>query len=344
MEQNRVKKYLKGSKGVIIGLIISVIVIALAVGSIISKNAEAEQKQLELEANAKEFLELEMNSESIDDLIAKDTYIQVQTVTDYFASKGEEKYYFVSDGAYIYVAQIDEKNFEKLKEIYEYTYDEDVNAQAPERVKIYGVTSKIQSDLAEIIISEYNTMMGQELLTEENWADYVGAVYLKMPEIEVDTELEMLLIIFAGVFAVIFLCVYICSKVSSKKTLKKYSENDELEKILDEIEDENSLKYFKNKVFLTKSYYVDLSKGFNVYKYEDIKWIYVHQLVQYIFFYTKTIMLKEAGNKKVKQTASAFAMLGKNDEFQRLFNDLCQRVPNALKGYTTENIQAAKDL
>ena len=356
MEKQRLKKYTKNENNILYLFIISVIVVILALVSIGIKTNKVREEVEKFKESEVEMIALENKAEKIEDLKNKSAYIQVQTITDYFATNGEEKFYFVSDGQYIYIAELNEKNFENLKTIYDYTYRTEDNVEKPERIKISGMTKEIPIEFAKIIIEEYNEMVGEELLTDENWYTYVGNVYLETSEsliedeilnelgLAIDDDMEIFIIVLAVIFAISFLVAYIANKISINKMVKKFEENDELEKIFDEIDEaEETSSYFKGKVVLTKSYYVDLTNGFKAYRYEDIKWIYMHQLIQYVVFYTKSIMILEKDKKSVEKTASKFAFGGKNKEFERLFNDLCEKLPNALKGYSKENIKASKE-
>ncbi len=274
--------------------------------------------------------------------------VEIQLLTDNFATYGEgnstdEKYYFAFDENYGYILNLTPSTFNSLKEINDYTYTQDADAILPEPKAVTGMTKRIPDELKEIAIETYNELMGEEIVNEGNFEEYLGSVYLCegiTPQDDID--LQMLGIFIAGTVFVMFFIYYIVINQKTKRVIKRYKEDGEYEKVEDELEREIN-KFKKAKVVLTQNYLLDISKGVDIIKYSEIAWIYPFSLRQYGAITSKSIVIVTEDRKQHKiATIGAFSKK-QLEEYDSLFNLIVEKSPQALVGYSKENKKAVKN-
>lgn len=339
MENNDIIK--SGLKRKNIYLIISLVALAVAIalfvwtGTIVNKEV----------GNPEDLHKVIIKSGEKNNVYSK---VNIQLLTDEFAIYGEEdstdsKYYFAFDEDYCYIVNLTTSTFYSLKEINDYTYTQDADAAIPEPVTVMGMTREIPKELKEIAIDTYNELMGEEIVNEENFEDYLGSVYLCegiTPQDDID--LQVLGICISGATFIILLIYYITISYKTRKVIKKYREKEEFEKVEDELEREEKEEFRKAKIVLTKNYLVDISKGLDIIKYSEIAWIYPFNLRQYGATTSKSIVIVTE-DKKTHKIATINSLSRKQkEEYERLFNSIVEKAPHALVGFTRENKQAMK--
>ena len=122
--------------------------------------------------------------------------------------------------------------------------------------------------------------------------------------------------------------------------MKKKEYEDELSQQLDDFVEE---RHYKDKVILTKDFFVDLKYGgFAVFKYSDIKWIHIHNVKTYgVTASSCLIVYLKDGKTKIQGLEIHGAP---TDEFMGILNKICEKAPlDCLKGYTSENKKAFKE-
>lgn len=275
--------------------------------------------------------------------------VEVQLLTDEFATYGEgnstdAKYYFAFDEDYGYILNLTTSTYYSLKEINDYTYTEDADAIPPEPVTVMGMTRKIPNELKEIAIDAYNELMGEEIVNEDNFEDYLGTVYLcegVTPQDDID--LQIFGICLAGATFIIFFIYYISIRYKTNKVIKKYKENEEFEKVEDELERNEKEEFKKSKVVLTKNYVVDISKGLDIIKYSEIAWVYPFNLKQYGATTSKSIVIVTEDRKTHKIATVGSFSKKQTEEYEKIFNSIVEKAPHALVGFTKENKKAMKE-
>ena len=123
-----------------------------------------------------------------------------------------------------FIVCMDMTRFEnEFQEIYEYTFSE--STQIPEAGVVEGYAMPIEEDLRAIAIEEFNVLWDEDILTEENFEEYLGSFYLDttyQPGAEEESPLST---IFAGIF-ILAIGIYMIYYVTKgyKKVTKKIQE------------------------------------------------------------------------------------------------------------------------
>lgn len=261
--------------------------------------------------------------------VAISPYVFAEQSDDIF----EDKYYFLSDGEYVYIAYLD---YHTVQEINNNTNSDNI-------VKLTGITKKIPSDIKNIAIDVYNDILGDTVMNQDNFENYFGNVYLDVTSPINDNTVYVLLSIFFGVIGLLILISYIIFRVITNKTIKNLS-LDEWHKINSEIEEASTNYYKKAKLYLIKNYLVYFSRGMNVIKYTDILWMYPFEVKQYGFTTTKSIVIVDKkGKKHVIAGINNFDHNSKNS-YDEIFTTIMNKNKEILIGFTMENKNKMKEL
>ena len=120
----------------------------------------------------------------------KYAYLEVQGLTDEIATYGStddtsdsaiDRYYVAYNNGYWYVVDLNLETIDELKDIKEYTYSTDENAQTPNSIKIYGMTEKIPDELKTMLIDYYNQGVEEEnKITTDDFERYFGSTLLNV--------------------------------------------------------------------------------------------------------------------------------------------------------------------
>lgn len=273
--------------------------------------------------------------------------VNVSLMTDNFAtndySDTTHKTYFILDEENIlYIADIDEENLARLQEVYNYSYSDEESAVAPESVEIKGMTKEIPDDLKQIAIESYNEMFDENYLDNSNFSDYFGLVYLDTYESPMtDFTVSLVIIIPIVIIGLVFMVIYFVNKNNTKKTKQKYADN--WDKIINEINDENSLYYKNIRLYLTKNYLISYQNGLKIIDYKDVIWMYPHEY-RYNGFVTQKSIYVVTRNSKTHNLITLGISKKNKILFEEIYNTLINKMPDILNGYTKENIKAAKEL
>lgn len=273
------------------------------------------------------------------------SYIDVSLMTDYFATYGNDEgkskfIYFVWDEKYMYVTNLTKDNLEKLKDIMAYSYKEIDNK--PKQVRIYGYSKEIENDLKRIIIKSYNEMYEEEFLNNENIDNYLGIYYLDTSYTPDD---DFLLFSVLASFLLISGVVLIVKYFKNKKRMNKFLEEFalDIDKIKNEIELKDTLYNKKAKIYITNNYIISLVNGFEIYKINDIRWLYPHENRYNGAITDKSIFIVTNDSKihMISKLSSSKKNLIKFDEIYEL---IVMKTPNSMHGYTNENIEKNREL
>lgn len=321
--QKRIKKYNIS--------LITIVIMIIIIGFCIMKAYEKSRQQLPEPVDM-------VNINNADEYAS----IDVSLLTEPFAENDEETCSFALDkNDYMYVVVLSETDIERLKEIKNYTYTEDETVEIPEIVKIKGMTQQIPSDLKKLIIESYNELYEEFFLNEENFEEYMGNIFLNTRLSPIDYSLEL----FIGILCVIFAIIYVRTIIITKGTLRKHTLNGSLDYIYAQLDDIDTLEYNKGKTFLTREYIVDTSDGLVIVKYDDIKWVYPYNIVQYGITTGRSIVIVKNDKKRVQILGIAgFGRKETMEMYNTVYNEICEKSPNALKGYTDENKKLSKNM
>lgn len=274
------------------------------------------------------------------------TCVEVEHMTDYFAEytggdDPDEKYYFIGNSDYYYIANLNQKNFEKLRHIYEYDYSEE-EMEEPEKETICGNTNYILGDLKKYAIESFNELAGEEVIDNENFYSAFGMYYINTAETPMSNLLWGSIVI--NVFTImglIFVIIYFKDVKKTKKTLEKYS--NEIDKIKMDVASPETIYEKKARIFLTRDYLINISSGLEIYNYEDILWIYPYEFRQNGIVTQKSIYLVDKDTKA--QVISTLSPSKKNNIiFDELYENLALRTPQAMHGYSKENADNLKNM
>lgn len=287
--------------------------------------------------------------------MAKDqyAYLKVDGLTDVVAIYGytdnenddtNDRYFIALSDGYMYIVSLDVRTEEKLKAIQDYTYSTDENAEAPTPELIYGMTEEVPTELKEFVISYYNEMVGEEYqLSVDEFEMYFGDALLNVKRDPVDVNLEAGIVLIA-LFALLVLFIsHIITKVNTAR-IKKYIKNNDYESdIASQLDDNVEEKFYKDKVIITKDYFVETRNEFKVFKFSDVKWVHIHNVKYYGIVKTNSSIIVHL--KDGKTNIQCLHIAGKEtEEFMKVFEKICTKVPtDALKGYTAENIREFKE-
>lgn len=272
--------------------------------------------------------------------------VDVKIMDTYFATNDytgvEHKTYFVSDGQYIYIVDINDKNREALNAIYDYSFSEDENKEEPETVTLHGMAKSIPSDLKKIAIDAYNEIMGEKVLNATNFKDYLGTVYLDTYETPLNTmwseaSVGIIFVVIGGFLLFAFYRV----RSTTKKSINRFG--DKWDTVLQEIDSSDCFYYKKAKLYLTKSYLISYQSGLEVFDYKDIVWIYPHEYRYNGSVSQKSIFIVMK-NGKARKLATVSASKKNLVLFDEMYNTFLNRMPDVLSGYTKENKEKAKEL
>jgi len=280
-------------------------------------------------------------------------YFDVQGLTDEVAIYGDveneyssenDRYYIAFNQGYMYIVDLDFDTIDLLKPWQDYTYSTDENAVAPETVKIYGMTESIPSELRTMVLDYYNEGLDEQYqLGEEDFENYFGSVLLNVRREPVDTTPQALIIVLAGFALIIIVIVHIAMAVE-KGRIKKYLKTNEYEEdLVQQLDDFVEEKHYKEKVILTKDFFVDLKYGGLVaFKYSDVKWVHIHNVKTYGVTASSNLVIYL---KDGKTKASCLEIKGApTEEFLGILNKICEKAPaDCLKGYTPESKKAFKE-
>ena len=323
-----------------IGIIIGYIIASLAIiGSIFWKDYRMKNEipePINLTTNGAIGIETEQYA-----------YLNIQGLTDEVAISGyypenkdsseNDRYYIAFNEGYMYIVDLNFETIELLKPWQQYFYSERENVQVPEPVTIYGMTESIPSELKYMVLGYYNESVSKEQqITISDFENYFGSVLLNVRKEPVDTELQRLIIIFSAIILIFIFTTHMEIYIQKRKVKKYLKRNNYEDDIISQLDNLIEEKYYKDKIILTKDFFLDLNKNKSViFKFSDVKWIHIHQVEHAIA--ELTVYLKDG---KTKLSCLNIKGLVTN-EFLEISNKIFDKVSSdCLKGYTQENVMA----
>lgn len=277
---------------------------------------------------------------NLEEVEALDTYSEcnIYAITDYFAtysidSSVTDEYYVALGDNKLYILDLS-------KEQYNDIITKMDNEENTETIVVTGMTQNVEEDLKELAIDVYNELYEDELNKLSFNLKFVPYVLnaKKTPNdgYQVWNEIGVFTLILTIVFAIS--CIAL--RLKTKKNIKKIGEKYDLAQISIELASPNKVEYKKTKTIFLENYLVNYSDVLGLVKYTDIAWIYPREnRVNGIKSTNQIVIVTKEG--ETSPIAECSAIGKKNvEEFNNTYNELLSRRPNALIGYTKENIAA----
>ncbi len=322
-------KNIKGHKSMlVIGIILFVVFMGLGL-LIYSDEVNAEYEVLT--KNTSENVYAKLNVSLLDSAFATETL------------DGKEKDYYIAfdenDNPFIIV--LNKSGLESLRKIQEYTLSE-VKIEKPDPVMVYGNVSKSDTEVFKYL---------QDFLKDEDGNTYtidelksvVGENYLDTTWDNVEQGIWALITF--GIFSLsglILIIVYIVRNKKGKNILKEYGR--ELEKIEEDVKRGKGIHNKKCKVYLTDRYLFSYAGVVKLIELNDIVWVYPFITKQSGIAISKCIyIITNNGKSNVIAMVNTWGKKNKN-AFEELYQDIINKVPNVLVGYSKENKEKAKEM
>lgn len=322
-------KNIKGKKSLlVIGIILFVVFMGLGL-LIYSDEVNAEYEVLT--KNTSENVYAKLNVSLLDSAFAKETL------------DGKEKDYYIAfdenDNPFIIV--LNKSGLESLRKIQEYTLSE-TEIEKPNPVMVYGNVSKSDTEVFKYL---------QEFLKDEDGNTYtIDELKSVVGENYLDTtwdnkEEGIFALILFGVFSLsglILIVVYFVRNKKSKKILEESGR--ELEKIEEDVKSGKGIHNKKCKVYLTDRYLLSYAGGVKLIELNDIVWVYPFITKQNGITTSKSIyVVTNNGKSNVIAVVNTWGKKNKAS-YEELYQDIINKVPNVLVGYSKENMEKAKEM
>ena len=255
--------------------------------------------------------------------------VEVTLLTDYFATLNEsgklERFYLVFDSFdNIFIVTLNDEDFNDLSEIHEYTYNDDIKEQ--ESVIIKGRSKEIPEEIKNYAL---DYLIEMELDVNKDTIDNVVGKFYLDTTITNDYILNKLLIILIPLFIIGVLLILINAiKILKRKNILKVINNKEINN-----SNHNSLCH----IIITKNYLINYKPKLYVIKLDEILWFYPYEARIKKNVSERSIFILTKDNNKYN-----VGVIHKFDEeyenaYGKLYQDLVNILPDALKGYTKEN-------
>ena len=324
---NKIKESLKsGNKRLIITIILVLMTIGFIVWAVIDS-----QKEYPTPKYLNDVIMEGKNEEGVYSCVSVTAipYVFAETST----SEMENKYYFIRDDNYFYIAYLDYKTFSSLNH----------ESIEDNPVAICGVTSLIKSDIKHLAIEVYNRDMESEVVNDSNFNNYFGGIYLDVVADVNDITVQICLAIITGVFAIIIGAITIVFKTKTKKFIKNVPA-EEWQQINNEIESSDTKYYKQAKIYLTKNYLIDFSNCLYAVKYSDIVWLYPYELRQNGITTAKNLIVFD--KSFTKHTVAGIGSLGKKNKqiFEEITNEILSKNKDIIWGFNSESKEKFKEL
>ena len=239
-----------------------------------------------------------------------------------------------------HVIMLDSDAKDALRKVQEYTLSE-TEMDKPDAVTIYGYTVKSDTEIYKYL---------QEFLTDEDGNTYsidtlkstVGEIYLDTSW-KNDEQAISELIIF-GIFSLSGIALMITYFVRNSKSKKMFLEHArELEKVESDIRNGSGVHCKECHVYLTDKYILSYGSGVKLIELKDIVWIYPFITKQRGIATNKSLYII-TNDKKTNVIALINAMSKKSKaSFDELYQNIINRVPDVLVGYSKENKELVKE-
>lgn len=270
-----------------------------------------------------------------DDNILKNAYLDIHTVPFVFAQYDNDnnKFYIVKDSDYLYIVYLNDDAYENISEI------KDIET-TPYRIE--GYTEEIPDDVKKLAIDAYNEAFEEEIVTNDNFDDYFGNIYLNTNSLHKSGDIWFVFAIITAVIGISGVFIIAIYNKKSRKVIDSISAS-EWGKLAKEINSDKIQKYDKEKLYLTSSYIVALNSYIDIIRYKDIIWFYKSEIR------TNRVKTAESLIAITKEGVKHIIVVLTNTKkqkakFRDIYDFVKEKLPKAMIGYTKENIKKAKEL
>lgn len=266
----------------------------------------------------------------------KDAYLEIQSIPYLFAQYDSysPKYYIVSDGTYLYIAYMNDNQFDELnhEEIHE------------NHATITGITKETTTDVRKLAIDAYNQGRDEnEKLVLADFENYFGNVYLDMTiynedAINVFYVIGGMLLFIAGICFLVWIIQY-----SKFKKKMKNIPADVIKKLDDEMNDENAFYYEKAHLYLTEHFIINFANTFNFIHYDDIIWLFPREFRNRGVKTAQSIcIMTKEGKTYVVANVDAYTKASKA-QFEEIYKTIASKNANIITGYSKEARKLIKE-
>lgn len=322
-------KSIKGRKSLlVIGIILFVVFMGLG---LLIYSGEVNTEYEVLTKNTSENVYAKLNVSLLDSAFATETL------------DGKEKDYYIAfdEDGNPFVIVLDKGGLEDLRKIQEYTLSE-TEMDKPDPVMVYGNVSKSDTEVFKYL---------QEFLKDEDGNTYtIDELKRVVGENYLDTtwdnkEEGIFALILFGVFSLSGLTLiifYFVRNKKSKELLEEYGR--ELEKIEEDINNSRGIHNKECKVYLTDKYLLSYGNGVKLIELNDIVWIYPFITKQNGITTSKSIyVITNNGKSNIIAVVNTWGKKNKAS-YEELYQDIINKVPNVLVGYSKENKEKVKEM
>ena len=272
--------------------------------------------------------------------------VEVALLDRYFASEKtdsvEKKYYLAYDKHNRpYVVVLDEENYNLLKEIQDYSLS-DEEKDAPTPVIIYGDSQSIPDEAYQYLHEFINTGEDEDV-SMEDMKNAVGKYYLNTyynPHEDI-----MFVMVFWSIFiffGLVLVISYFIRIAKLKKTLVK--DREIIDKISQDLEMNSGTHNKRCKIFMNNNYIVSYHNEIKIIDIKNIIWLYPFEIRQNGIVTNKTIyVITNEGKSNIFVSINTLSKKNKI-AFEEVYQELMNRTPNALHGYSKENQEKAKEM
>lgn len=262
-------------------------------------------------------------------------YLDIVGVSDWLVKYGDDTVYYSAEDAegYLYTVRLTKAQYRAMKEQQKYWEREDDNAPIPAPYRVYGkvsgITSTIRSDLCEAWD-----------ITKEQYDDAFGKTFLNCANTENDYGVGFY--VFAFLFGIFALCLFLANGSTNravKKSLKRLEELGLVDRAAQQLE-QPVVSCKKDQGRITSEFLFGKGTGVAM-SLKDVHWAY--RKTMRTNFVPTNDMLMVGDGRKAPITA---VNLGRHDEedINKLLIEINVRNPEALLGYSNENIKAYREI
>ena len=274
--------------------------------------------------------------------------VDVSLLDNYFASEktdtDEKKYYLAYDIHELpYIIVLNDENYELLKDIQDYSLNPDKsNVSAPAPVTVYGNSAQIPEEAYKYLKEFLNT--GEEdTVSLEEIKNAVGSYYLDTyynPNEDV-TFWVIIWSIFGGLGLILIITYFIrFMKTKQKLSISGYK----IENIINDVNQGAGTHNAICKVFLTNKYVASYATSLKIIEIKDIIWIYPFEIRQNGLVTNKSIYVITNNGKSNVLVSVSYIGKKRRLAYEEVYQELMNRTPNALHGYSKENQEKAKEM
>lgn len=324
IKSNQIKEIVKKSKTNL--LIWFIVTLCGAVILALSVNMNSIRK-------SSDFHELLATGEKTENKLVHIEVSEKPYVFAYYPGDNTGKFYFLLDEQYMYIAFLNQTEFNRLNK-------DDINEH---HEMVTGMTKSIPSDIKKLALEAYNENVEKEnRLTSADIDDYFGVLYLDQTEVDPAQVACLLIGMIGGMVGFGGFISQLIIFLRLKSRIKKINDED-WEAINQELDDDSAFYYKNAKLSLTKNYIVDFSRGLQVFKYSDVLWMYKYEY-RYNGINTNLSIILYTNDKKRHVVAQLVGYTKKSKIVnQEIMESIMNKNKKMYVGYTKENRKLMKE-